>query len=72
MNTNYAPFVTPEKYAQLVGLTVEAVKCQVQAGKLPVLKRDSTKRGRTLINMVALQRYAEEQAEEFEDWKSNI
>ncbi len=38
-SVSYAPFVTPEKYAEITGFTVEAVKNQVQRGKLPVLKR---------------------------------
>ncbi|WP_050920413.1 MULTISPECIES: hypothetical protein [Vibrio harveyi group] len=68
----YAPFVTPEKYAELAGFTVDAVKCQVQTGKLPVIRRDGGRRGRTLINMKALEQYAIEQAQEFNDWKAAI
>ncbi|NOJ20036.1 hypothetical protein [Vibrio jasicida] len=68
----YAPFVTPEKYAELAGFTVDAVKCQVQTGKLPVIRRDGGRRGRTLINMKALEQYAIEQAQEFIDWKAAI
>ncbi|MGR5093751.1 hypothetical protein ACPV5O_11480 [Vibrio maritimus] len=68
----YAPFVTPEKYAELAGYTVDAVKCQVQTGKLPVIRREGGRRGRTLINMKALEEYAHEQAQEFTDWKAAI
>jgi hypothetical protein len=68
----YAPFVTPEKYAELAGFTVDAVKCQVQTGKLPVIRREGGRRGRTLINMKALEEYAQEQAQEFTDWKAAI
>ncbi|HHP0471517.1 hypothetical protein LCE44_26275 [Vibrio harveyi] len=71
-NKQYAPFVTPEKYAELAGFTVDAVKCQVQTGKLPVIRRDGGRRGRTLINMKALEQYAVEQAQEFTDWKAAI
>ncbi|NOI31741.1 hypothetical protein [Vibrio coralliilyticus] len=70
--TNYAPFVTPEKYAELTGYTLDAVKCQVQTGKLPTIHRSGGRRGRTLINMKALEDYALEQAKEFTDWKAAI
>ncbi|NOH55873.1 hypothetical protein F0266_23390 [Vibrio coralliilyticus] len=69
---NYAPFVTPEKYAELTGYTLDAVKCQVQTGKLPTIHRSGGRRGRTLINMKALEDYALEQAQEFTDWKAAI
>ncbi|MDA0130485.1 hypothetical protein OH458_20695 [Vibrio sp. MarTm2] len=70
-NNHFAPFVTPEKYAELTGFTVEAVKNQVQRGKLPVLKRSSVNDSRrTLINMRALELFALEQAEQHQDWKA--
>lgn len=68
----YAPFVTPEKYAELTGFTKDAVTNMVTLGKLPVLKRESGMRGRTLINMKALEMYAAEQAEKHEHWKAAI
>lgn len=68
----YAPFVTPEKYAELTGLTKDAVTNMVSLGKLPILKRASGMRGRSLINMKALEIYAAEQAEQHEHWKSSI
>ncbi|MEF1171944.1 hypothetical protein [Vibrio sinaloensis] len=70
-SVSYAPFVTPEKYAEITGFTVEAVKNQVQRGKLPVLKRSSLNESRrTLINMRALELFALEQAEQHQDWKA--
>jgi len=54
-NKNYAPFVTCEKYAELTGFTLKAVKNMAELGKLPLLKRDSGKRGRILINMRTLE-----------------
>ncbi|MCL9782100.1 regulatory phage cox family protein [Vibrio sp. S4M6] len=69
---HYAPFVTPEKYAELAGFSVDAVKCQVQNGKLPVIQREGGRRGRILINMKALEEFAEEQAQEFTHWKAAI
>ncbi|MBD1572056.1 hypothetical protein HC725_02025 [Vibrio sp. S17_S38] len=72
INVSYAPFVTPEKYAELTGLTEVAVENMVTLGKLPVLRRESGKRGRNFINMKALEIYAEEQAERHEHWKSAI
>lgn len=72
IDKQYAPFVTPEKYAELAGFTVDAVKCQVQTGKLPVIRREGGRRGRTLINMKALEEYAQEQAQEYTDWKAAI
>jgi len=72
-SVNYAPFVTPEKYAEMTGFTVEAVKIQVQRGKLPTLKRVATNDSRrTLINMRALEELALEQAHAHQDWKSVI
>ncbi len=70
---HFAPFVTPEKYAELTGFTVEAVKNQVQRGKLPTLKRPSSSDSRrTLINMLALELFAMEQADNYQDWKAAI
>jgi hypothetical protein len=72
-SNQFAPFVTPEKYAELTGFTLEAVKIQVQRGKLPTLKRDATNDSRrTLINMRALEELALEQAQAYQDWKSVI
>ncbi|EGR2474330.1 hypothetical protein [Vibrio cholerae] len=69
---NYAPFVTVERYAELTGLTVDAVQGQVKNGKLPMLRRSRKERGRNYVNMHALAIYAEEQAEQYQDWKSAI
>lgn len=69
---NYAPFVTIEKFADLAGLTLDAVKGQVKNGKLPVMQRTGIRRGRVFINMLALEEYAEEQAKEYKNWKSSI
>ncbi|KJY81205.1 helix-turn-helix domain-containing protein [Vibrio nigripulchritudo] len=69
---NYAPFVTCEKYAELTGFSLNAVKNMCDLGKLPVLKRESGKRGRILINMRALEEYAQEQALSNEHWKAAI
>ncbi|MFC1507604.1 Cox family DNA-binding protein [Pseudomonadota bacterium] len=72
INQQYAPFVTLEKFADLVGLTLDAVKGQVKNGKLPVMHRDGARRGRVFINMLALEEYAEEQAQEYTNWKAAI
>ncbi|MGF1874885.1 regulatory phage cox family protein [Photobacterium frigidiphilum] len=69
---NYAPFVTIEKFAELVGLSLDAVKGQVKNGKLPVMQRVGLRRGRVFINMLALEKYANEQAKEHTNWKSSI
>ncbi len=69
---NYAPFVTPEKYAELTGQTVAAVNGQIKNGKLPLLRRERKERGRNYINMHALAVFAEEQAERYQDWKHAI
>ncbi|NOI31897.1 hypothetical protein [Vibrio coralliilyticus] len=66
----YAPFVTPEKYAELTGQTIDAVTGQIKNGKLPLLRRTRKERGRNYINMLALSDYAKEQAEQYQDWKS--
>lgn len=68
----YAPFVTTEKYAELAGLSIDAVKGQIKNGKLPMLKRDRKERGRNYINMHSLAKYADEQSEKHQDWKSAI
>jgi hypothetical protein len=72
LNPHYSPFVTPEKYAELSGLTVNAVVNAIQTGKLPVIKRENGRRGRSYINMRALEQYALEQAEQYQDWKYSI
>lgn len=72
INQQYAPFVTIEKFADLAGLTLDAVKGQVKNGKLPVMHRDGIRRGRVFINMLALEEYAEEQAKEHTNWKAAI
>lgn len=71
-SNNYAPLVTPEKYAELAGLTVKAVTSAAQEGRLPVLKRAGGRRGRIFINMKALEEFAQQQAQTFTDWQSAI
>lgn len=68
--SNYSPWVTPEKYSELSGLTLNAVKCAVSEGRLPVMRRDGIRRGRTYINMRALEAYALEQADAHQEWKA--
>jgi hypothetical protein len=70
--THYSPFVTPEKYAEMSGLSVNAVVNAIQTGKLPVIRRENGRRGRSYINMRALEQYALEQAEENQHWKNSI
>ncbi|PMM25597.1 hypothetical protein BCT58_09340 [Vibrio lentus] len=72
ITVNYAPFVTPEKYAELTGQTVAAVNGQIKGGKLPLLRRERKERGRNYINMHALAVYAEEQSDQYQDWKAAI
>ncbi|WP_456296836.1 hypothetical protein M1D72_10445 [Vibrio sp. AK197] len=72
LNTAYSPLVTPEKYSELSGLSLNAVKCAIQEGRLPVVRRENGRRGRSYINMRALEQFALEQASEFEDWKAAI
>lgn len=68
----FAPFVTPEKYSDLAGLSLDAVKGMVKNGKLPVIHRSNGRKGRIFINMVALKTYADELAQEHQNWKSAI
>jgi len=70
ITVNYAPFVTPERYAELTGQTVASVNGQIKNGKLPLVRRVRKERGRNYINMYALAEYAMEQAKQNQDWKS--
>ncbi|WED28131.1 regulatory phage cox family protein [Vibrio sp. DW001] len=69
---NYAPFVTPEKFAELSGMTVNAVNSAGDEGRLPMIRRTGKRRGKRFVNMLALAQYAKEQAQENQDWKSTI
>ena len=71
----YAPFVTKEKFARLVGLTPVAVGGMIQRGQLPMLKRSGERalgKAKPLINMEALKEYAQEQAQVNKEWQSSI
>lgn len=72
INQQYAPFVTPEKYSDLAGLSLDAVKGMVKNGKLPVIHRQQGRKGRIFINMVALKAYADELAQDHQEWKAAI
>ncbi|CAK1836744.1 hypothetical protein [Vibrio sp. 10N.222.55.B11] len=73
VNGFYGSFVTPEKYADLTGLSLNAVRMQVKRGQLPLLKRESSSDARrVLINMRAIDQLAEEQASKYQDWRSAI
>lgn len=67
-----APFVTPQMYAEITGQTLDAVRGQIKRGMLPVLHRERQERGLNFINMRALEQLAQEQAEQFQDWKAAI
>ena len=72
---DFAPFVTPERYAELTGLTIPAVKTMIVRGKLPTLHRDAPRKvggARTFINMIALRELAKEQAELYKEWQASI
>lgn len=47
---SFVPLMTQKKYAELVGLTTEAVKAQVFNGHLPTIKSGKYR----MINLVAL------------------
>ncbi|MCG9728091.1 hypothetical protein [Vibrio brasiliensis] len=67
----YGSFVTVEKYAELTGFSIAAVRMQVKRGQLPLLKREtSSDARRVLINMRAIDQLAEEQAAQYQDWKA--
>ncbi|MGR5390300.1 hypothetical protein [Vibrio crassostreae] len=69
----YGSFVTPEKFAEITGLTLDAVRMQIKRGKLPILKRESSSDARRVfINMRAIDLLAEEQAAKYQDWRSAI
>lgn len=69
----YGSFVTPEKYADLTGLSLNAVRMQIKRGQLPLLKREtSSDARRVFINMRAIELLAEEQAAKYQDWRSAI
>ncbi|GBL02427.1 hypothetical protein VH1709_contig00121-0004 [Vibrio harveyi] len=68
---HYGSFVTVEKYAELTGFSIAAVRMQVKRGQLPLLKRESSSDARrVLINMRAIEQLAEEQAAKYQDWKA--
>lgn len=70
---HYGSFVTVEKYADLTGFSIAAVRMQVKRGQLPLLKRESSSDARrVLINMRAIDQLAEEQATKYQDWKAAI
>ncbi|EOA9037476.1 hypothetical protein [Vibrio harveyi] len=70
-NSFYGAFVTVERYAELTGFSVAAVRMQVKRGQLPLLKRESSSDARrVLINMRAIEQLAEEQAAKYQDWKA--
>ncbi|CAK1885383.1 hypothetical protein [Vibrio crassostreae] len=72
-NGFYGSFVTPEKYADLTGLSLNAVRMQIKRGQLPLLKREtSSDARRVFINMRAIDQLAEEQASKYQDWRSAI
>ncbi|CAK1788181.1 DNA-binding protein [Vibrio crassostreae] len=72
-NGFYGSFVTPEKYADLTGLSLNAVRMQIKRGQLPLLKREtSSDARRVFINMRAIELLAEEQAAKYQDWRSAI
>ncbi|WP_050582050.1 hypothetical protein [Vibrio harveyi] len=69
----YGSFVTPEKFAEITGLSLDAVRMQIKRGKLPLLKRESSSDARRVfINMRAIEQLAEEQAAKYQDWKAAI
>ncbi|MEZ9414073.1 hypothetical protein AB4189_07700 [Vibrio sp. 10N.286.49.E1] len=71
VNGFYGAFVTPEKYADLTGLSLNAVRMQIKRGQLPLLKRESSSDARRIfINMRAIDQLAEEQAAECINWRS--
>ncbi|MCV3263768.1 hypothetical protein [Vibrio harveyi] len=71
VNGFYGSFVTVEKYAELTGFSIAAVRMQVKRGQLPLLKRESSSDARrVLINMRAIDQLAEEQAAKYQDWKA--
>lgn len=73
VNGFYGSFVTPEKYADLTGLSLNAVRMQIKRGQLPLLKREtSSDARRVFINMRAIELLAEEQAAKYQDWRSSI
>ncbi|WP_299136781.1 hypothetical protein [uncultured Vibrio sp.] len=73
VNGFYGSFVTPEKYAELTGLSVDAVRMQIKRGQLPLLKRESSSgRRRVFINMRAIDQLADEQAAKYQDWRAAI
>ncbi|MEZ9073142.1 hypothetical protein AB4086_17280 [Vibrio splendidus] len=73
VNGFYGSFVTPEKYADLTGLSLNAVRMQIKRGQLPLLKREtSSDARRVFINMRAIELLAEEQAAKYQDWRSAI
>lgn len=69
---NYSPLVTPEKYAELSGLSLNAVKSAIQEGRLPVIHRANGRRGRSYINMKSIEEFASEQAKLHQYWKELI
>ncbi|EFP97454.1 hypothetical protein [Vibrio caribbeanicus] len=73
VNRFYGSFVTVEKYAELTGFSIAAVRMQVKRGQLPLLKREnSSDARRVLINMRAIDQLAKEQADRYQDWKAAI
>ncbi|MEZ8503447.1 hypothetical protein BCS71_24360 [Vibrio lentus] len=69
----YGSFVTPEKFSEITGLSLDAVRMQIKRGKLPLLKRESSSDARRIfINMRAIDQLAEEQAAKYQDWRSAI
>ncbi|WP_431789072.1 hypothetical protein [Avibacterium paragallinarum] len=54
------PFLPVSEYAKRIGKTEKVVRDLVQAGRLPVIERQSEK-GRIYINMIALAREAARQ-----------
>ena len=69
---SYSPLVTPEKYAELSGLSLNAVKSAIQEGRLPVIYRANGRRGRNYINMKSIEEFAKEQAANHQYWKELI
>lgn len=69
---SYSPLVTPEKYAELSGLSLNAVKSAIQEGRLPVIHRANGRRGRSYINMKSIEEFAKEQAANHQHWKELI
>ncbi len=63
-----APGVTVEEYARRTGMPVGTVRDKVATGELPVIKTSVPgKRERIMVNMVALLRLANDQADSFID-----